>query len=348
MKDPALRAACACASRLAGGTIRSVDKLDGGANNVVFRIDAGDRRFAAKIYFCHEQDQRDRLGTEFDMLSFLWRNNVRCIPEPLAKDSSLNWGLYQFVDGVRLRAGDVEGEHVGQLIELLGKMWTLREVEEATDLPNASDSAFSIQGHINRVNHRLNSICEAVARSNTSEELRRYVRDEVVPEAQKTFSATVTEARTVGIDAGEELSPQQRTLSPADHGFHNVIKSRTDVLAFLDFEYSGWDDPAQMIINACCQPEIPMNDRQQQGFIGGMVARLKDCSGLNERMHLLWPLLGLKWSLITLNSLLPVSAERRRFAGSSDAVDALAVIARSRSILHRLEGNVLNILCPTG
>ena len=62
-----------------------VTRLAGGANNVVARVDVGGQPLLAKLYFTHARDPRDRLGTEFGMLDFLWANGVRCVPEGRSK-----------------------------------------------------------------------------------------------------------------------------------------------------------------------------------------------------------------------------------------------------------------------
>jgi Phosphotransferase enzyme family len=71
-----------------------IERLHGGANNQVLRIEAGSRPLVAKRYFTHPGDPRDRLGTEFGMLSFLWARGVRQVPEPVAMDREHGIGVY--------------------------------------------------------------------------------------------------------------------------------------------------------------------------------------------------------------------------------------------------------------
>src|SRR5690606_1492036 len=44
----------------------------------------------------------------------------------------------------------------------------------------------------------------------------------------------------------KELAPRFRLLSPSDFGFHNMLRRDDGSLAFIDFEYFGWDDPAKL------------------------------------------------------------------------------------------------------
>jgi hypothetical protein len=103
---------------------------------------------------------------------------------------------------------------------------------------------------------------------------------------------------------------------------------------FLDFEYAGWDQPAQMLANACLQPEIPMPPDFLKPFIKEMLKRIEGDSRLLYRLRLLYPMLSLKWSLIMLNEFLPVSGERRSFAGAGIEGRRAAQLEKSKRQLH--------------
>ena len=54
------------------------------------------------------------------------------------------------------------------------------------------------------------------------------------------------------------LSPDDCCLSPSDFGFHNALVDDDGQVTFLDFEYAGRDDPAKLVSDFFCQPEIPV------------------------------------------------------------------------------------------
>ena len=86
----------------------NLERLAGGSNNRVFKVDVGGRAFCLKVYFRHPADSRDRLRTEFDFATFAWTNGVRTLPQPLAFDAAQSAGLFEFVSGRRLTPADVD------------------------------------------------------------------------------------------------------------------------------------------------------------------------------------------------------------------------------------------------
>lgn len=293
-----------------------VEPIAGGANNLVFRVTAGDRDILAKVYFQHRGDRRDRLGAEFGMLDFIWKNGLRCIPEPLYADYARHIGLYQFVEGCQPRREEISWPDVEQLIQFLADLWRLREKPGAAALPPGSDSSFSMSGFLGNVAGRFRHVANALAAESASGAVREFVQHELSSTLEAVRKFMEHGARASGLDLDAVLPLDQRTLNPADHGFQNALRGQGGHLTFLDFEYAGWDDPAQMICNACLQPAVPIPAAMQRRFVEIILGRLGNPVALAARLRLLYPLFGLKWSLIMLNEFLPISAERRRFAGA--------------------------------
>ncbi|NBV24862.1 MAG: aminoglycoside phosphotransferase family protein [Proteobacteria bacterium] len=308
----------------------SVVRLAGGANNVVARVDVAGQPLLAKLYFTHARDPRDRLGTEFGVLSFLWQNGVRSVPEPLRMSREHNLGLYEFITGPRVAPGQVTRTDVDQLVELLATMWRLRGQPGAEKLPPASEAAFTLNGYWTNVDRRLNRIRTALAGRSEVAVVNEFVERELVPAATNVRAFVEREASMLGVNLDAELPLTQRTLSPADHGFHNVLRRADGTLAFLDFEYAGWDDPAQTLANAMLLPEVPLPAEHRASFVRDLLDRLEGATGVGARLRLTYPMLALKWSLIMLNEFLPVGGERRTFAGANEDTRRVAQLEKSR------------------
>jgi len=292
------------------------EPIVGGANNLVFRVIVGDRNILAKAYFKHPGDDRDRLSAEFGMLDFLWKNGLRCIPKPLYADSERHIGLYQYIEGCRPRPDEISWPDVEQLVRFLADLWSLRKRHGAAALPPGSDSSFSMAGFLGNVEGRFRHVANALAVESALGEVHEFVRHTLPPTLEAVRAFIEQGARDSKLNLDACLPLDQRTLNPADHGFHNALRGHDGRLTFLDFEYAGWDDPAQMICNACLQPAVPIPASMQRRFVDILLGRLGNPTGLATRLRLLYPLFGLKWSLIMLNEFLPVSRERRRFAGT--------------------------------
>jgi hypothetical protein len=125
--------------------------------------------------------------------------------------------------------------------------------------------------------------------------------------------------RRNGWDFAADLPAGQRVLSPSDFGFHNAVRRPDGGLAFVDFEYFGWDDPAKMAADAVLHPGTDMAPDQRDRLARGF----RRIHGTADRFDLLFPLFSLNWCLILLNEFLPERWSRRHFAGRhADRADA--------------------------
>lgn len=323
---------------LTGAESTDVQPLAGGTNNVVARVVADGRPLLAKLYFAHPDDPRDRLEIEFAVLSFLWRHGVRCVPEPVAIDRMHNVGLYEFVEGAPVEPGGITWTDVAQLMDLLDAMWTLRTTSDAHLLADASQAAFTIRDALGNVERRLARARAAVAEDETA--ARTYVQLELSRTAERVLAWVEGAAAARGVDLDANLSAADRTLSPADHGFHNALRRPDGRLVFLDFEYAGWDDPARMLANACLHPGVPFPGDLSGRFLREMLERLNGGRELADRLRLVYPLTALEWSLIMLNEFLPVAAQRRSFAGAGGGERRDAQLEKSRAQLAVAEGSM--------
>ncbi len=317
----------------------AVTRLAGGANNVVARVDVDGKPLLAKLYFTHARDPRDRLGTEYGVLEFLWQNGVRCVAEPLRMSRGQHLGVYEFVAGARVAPGQVAAADVQQLADLLAAMWRLRTQPGAEKLPPASEAAFTLNGYWGNVDRRLNRVRAAMTQEpdaphRVPAEVRQFVERELVPVVAAVREFLLAQAPKLGVGLDSELPLAQRTLSPADHGFHNVLRRADGRLTFLDFEYAGWDDPAQTLANALLLPEVPLPTEHRVTFLREMLARLDGAEGVAARLRLTYPMLALKWSLIMLNEFLPVGGERRAFAGANEEARRAGQLAKARRQLE--------------
>jgi hypothetical protein len=116
-------------------------------------------------------------------------------------------------------------------------------------------------------------------------------------------------------ELGRPLELDQRILSPSDFGFHNMLEA-DGTLAFLDFEYAGWDDPAKLICDFASQPQCPVSRAQAEAFGAQLGAWLPGAQG---RAALLLPLHRLKWCCILLNEFRAQDRQRRYHAGDDQA-----------------------------
>jgi hypothetical protein len=117
---------------------------------------------------------------------------------------------------------------------------------------------------------------------------------------------------------GRTLRPDQCCLSPSDFGFHNALADENGRVTFLDFEYAGRDDPAKLVSDFFCQPEISVPLNYHPGFLMRLADGLELDDAGRTRCRILLDAYRIKWSCILLNDFLPVGAARRSFADAGE------------------------------
>ena len=315
-----------------GAQPERVTRIRGGKNNVVTKVLVAGRPLLAKLYFAHEGDPRDRLGTEFAALSFLWDRGVRCIPQPLSLEREHGVGIYEFVAGQPLAPGAVSADDGMQLAELLVQMWALRGDPEAQRLQNASEASYSLRAYLEMIEARVARLRAAPVSRGAGVDIHAFVDGEVAPAVGLVREFVESQVAELGVDFEEETPRGRRTISPGDIGFHNAVRRDDGSLVFVDFEYAGWDDPAHVLNSACLPPGVPLPRDFHLPVLTELLSRFDGGAGLACRVRLVYPILALKWSLIVLNEFIPTGAERRVFAGAADR--PAAQVDKSRLLLR--------------
>jgi hypothetical protein len=83
----------------------------------------------------------------------------------------------------------------------------------------------------------------------------------------------------------------------------------------VDFEYAGWDDPAKLICDFICQPELPVSEPQGSEFLEELLLAVRDSDGVRRRVQHLLPVHRVKWCCILLNEFKLADRRRRSHAG---------------------------------
>jgi hypothetical protein len=106
-------------------------------------------------------------------------------------------------------------------------------------------------------------------------------------------------------------------------------------LAFVDFEYFGWDDPVKLTADILLHPGTVLAPAQRQRFRRAALRLYGGDPGFGRRLSIFLPLFGLRWVLILLNEFIPERWSRRVLAGDSGTwSDAKArQLARARELL---------------
>lgn len=305
----------AALTRLLNRNVTGIERIGGGRNSQVYKVTVdGGECYALKAYFRHAADNRDRLATEFQSFSYLWKNGFREIPQPIVADHERGWAVYQFIEGEKIppsQAGDVE---LTAAVDLLGRLRELSRQAESRKLGAASEAFFAVGLVVENVRQRWQRLCAADGETAPYRELRDFLGKELTPLLDQVTRWSQSRLQAADMSFAQELDWNQRTLSPSDFGFHNALRQRNRRIIFLDFEYFGWDDPAKMISDFLLHPAMDLSPELKKKFASGVLRRFSDFPGLIGRVESVYPLFGLKWCMILLNEFLSDSFQRRQFA----------------------------------
>ncbi len=90
-------------------------------------------------------------------------------------------------------------------------------------------------------------------------------------------------------------------------------------MAFLDFEYFGWDDPVKLTADIMLHPGRKLRPPLQQHFRRAALGVYGGDQNFALRLNAFYPLFGLRWVLILLNEFIPDRWRRRVLAGATES-----------------------------
>ena len=307
--DISVQDAVSIGSRLSGARVASAQPARSGGNNRVFRLEMAEGPPLALKHY--PSDGRDRLGQEYNALSFLSHHGITSTPRPIAKDPAAFCALYQWFDGdaAVLHPQDDDAD---QLADFLIELQKLRNADGAQNLRNASASVFSPEEAIAQYEQRLDGLRRA---SQDHPDLRAFMDGSLVPSTAVAIRQLRRRYAELGLDPAADLAPAHRALSPSDFGLHNALRADDGRLRFIDFEYFGWDDPVKLVSDTAIHPGSDLPEAGANRLIGRLSRAFEaGDDAFAIRRDVLYPVFGAIWCLIVLNAYLPESRSRRALA----------------------------------
>jgi hypothetical protein len=299
----------------------------GGRNSRIYRVDCGGRSYALKQYPSRQTDPRDRLGTEVGALALIERCNVGDVPRVIGVDRDRGYALLTWIEGVAV--GDISDTDIEAATAFLTAIHALRRTPWAAEQPAAAEACLSCHEIGRQIDARL-----ALLRSRGQErQLIEFIDDLFEPQ----YAIEVARARIVlkaaSLDFAAELPQEWQSLVPSDFGFHNSLRRGDGSLAFVDFEYFGWDDPVKLTADILLHPGRPLAPSQRRRFRQAAIRLYGEDRTFERRLTAYLPLFGLRWVLILLNEFIPERWQRRVLAGDTTNWDE----AKMRQLNHARE-----------
>jgi hypothetical protein len=288
------------------------ERIRAGRNSEVSLLSNQHGKWILKRYYQNGAGTRDRLGTEFGFATFLQEIGVRGAPRPLGTDPVLGCGLYSYLPGKRPIT--IAATHISQAAQFVRDINEHREAPHAHRLPKAADACVGWKDHLDLTDARIGQLSAATPTAGLELDAHAFVRDRLVPCWAELKAAILGKVASGTIAATGPTNFGGQILSPSDFGFHNSLEDEGQ-LSFVDFEYAGWDDPAKLICDFICQPELPVSDSQGSQFRQELIRDLPDAESISQRVEDLLPVHRLKWCCIMLNEFKMEDRRRRLHAG---------------------------------
>ena len=288
-----------------------VESVRAGRNSEVLKLSNDDGQWILKNYYRHPGDSRDRVGTEFGFLEFLRDVGFGDrVPRPLGVERDFPRALYSFLSGKRLK--EITAAHVSQAANFVLDVNQSRTSAGAKDLPAAADACFSLQDHLELAERRVGQLMNMTPESELEVAVHAFVGEQLQPCCLHLSERLRQDFGSVQRET--PLAKEVKILSPSDFGFHNTLECNGE-LSFVDFEYAGWDDPAKLVCDFLCQPEMPVSDGLGRQFMNEVLPGLPQPSEVGNRVAYLLPFHRLKWCCILLNEFREEGRQRRLHAG---------------------------------
>ncbi|HYM30220.1 MAG TPA: hypothetical protein VEU47_02900 [Candidatus Cybelea sp.] len=331
--DAELNTLSSAAAKLAGDDVLRVVPVRGGGNNRLYRIDgASGSAYALKTYLVDRHDCRDRLGAEYQGLSFVWSRGVRDVPRAVAADPEHARALYDWIDGAPVDRATVAD--IDSAVRFLAELKRLSRDPMAASLPLASEACLSGAEIVAQIETRVQRLTEA---AKGKADLVRFLSGVFEPTVQLLVSAAREGFHASGVPFARQVGFGEMTLSPSDFGFHNALRRPDGSLVFLDFEYFGWDDPVKLVADFLLHPGMRLDEKLCRRFFGGVTQVFGGDPLFELRVRLLYPLFGLRWVAILLNEFLPERWQRRVYAGAKERERAEArQLEKAKLLVRRL------------
>jgi len=292
----------------------NISILKGGKNNRVYQLNYKGKSYTLKYYFYNTLDNRNRLFTEYSFISYAWNQGIRFLPKPYFKDNGKRIAIFDFIEGRKLKQDEITLSHILKCIDFIFLLNKNNTCQKAKEIAIASEAFFSIIDHINCVDRRIDRLKRIDENSAFYQSVKKFINSKLSSKWKEIRTNCLTDAADSDLNIEEQISQEDRIISPSDFGFHNALISSNNIIKFIDFEYAGWDDPAKLVCDFFCQPEIPIPKKFFSFFVEKCMSIISNPDSFLKRVKMIYPIYQIKWCCIMLNDFLPTGNKRREFA----------------------------------
>jgi len=273
----------------------TVRRVSGGSNNALYRVDDGERSYACKLCVA---DGRRRAAREYGALRLLHAAGLDIAPQPVGLDEScavvpFPAVIYRWLTG-EPTGQPLTAQQLAALVATYQCAHALRQRDHPRfHMPEAWFHWFDLAPYLAELHDFLDEYGPWLETTRPDGWELRDRLGHLVEECAEVFAST-------GVDPGRGRFPL--CLCRVDANLANAIWDRDGRLRWVDWEYSGWGDPALDLAELRWHAALAGLDDAQHTWLRDTYRRPDDDPGFDERIavwdRLLathWPFLALRW-----------------------------------------------------
>jgi len=312
----------------AGGV--AARRVTGGTNNALYRVEAGGRSYACKLCVA---DGRRRAAREYGALQLLHVAGLDIAPQPLWLDEScavLSFPtvVYRWLPGESL-GPSLTPQQLAALLESYHRMHALcRRDHAGSDLPDVWFHWFDFAPYLAELNDLLAEYGPWLAATAPD---GRNLHDRLA----RLVSLCGEALTSAAVDLGQGRFPLR--LCHVDPNLANAVWGEDGRLRWVDWEYSGWGDPALDVAELRWHAALARLSEAQHAWLRDNYRRPDDDPGFEERIVLWDRLLATRWPFLVLRWLWSEHNGPDRVRLTRPAADLAELHARLVRFIERAE-----------
>lgn len=309
-----------------------VRKQPGGANNALYRVTTGESEYAVKLY---APDERCRAPREFGTLCLLHEAGLDIAAEPLCLDESCTIVpfpacVYGWLSGSPL-GPSLDDTRLAAIVRSFRLLHSLRADRVERALATAWFHWFDVRPYLQELDALLLEYGGwLAARGPVGLSLYHRLARLVSECAASLSAATVSLAR-------EQLPLR---LCHVDVNLDNALWCEDNRLRWVDWEYSGWGDPALELAELRWHVALEGLTEAQHRWLRRNYPRPAGDASFEERLALWDRLIATRWPFLVLRWLWSQDHGPDRVRLSHLDLDRDEMCARLVRLVERAEGMV--------
>jgi len=286
-----------------------IKRINGGINNPTYLVSNHKLKLVLKYIKKYDDSKFDRFKAEkqfYKLMENIGNKNTPKLVEYFDNERILI--LEHIESDLNSQFPLINDKAINDCINFIHDINKNKNVAKILIQQKAADYYNSITGHIDNINLRLltfefNHLPEEY--QNNAKELLKKIKN-------KWGIIRIETLEFIKNNPNQNfISENLLIISPSDFGFHNILTNHNNSY-FIDFEFSGWDDPAKLYCDFILQPKFKIPNYYHQHLKQNFI-NMEYLDKYERRINILYELLKFKWIIIKFNFLNSNKFENNQF-----------------------------------